>query len=146
MYGGGGSSGSGDWHLPSICKAPGKSVVGTRKECDCQEHWKNEGTWHKAPLEPTKVLCTRKIGLSPNGMASARYVLLSRSFPSSHPFPVLEDPPWGWDAVKTGMRPTVTPYPTAGSMAWIGSNVLGQKGFKLYDESEFGTESDIFIT
>lgn len=40
----------------------------------------------------------------------------------------------------------MTPYPTVGSMAWIGSNVLGQKGFKLYDESEFGTESDIFIT
>lgn len=119
--------------------APGKSVI-------ARSIGKMKAPGIRHPWSPQKCCAQGRIGLSPTGTVSARYVLLSRSLPSSHPFPVLEDPPWGWDAVKTRMRPTVTPYPTVGSMAWIGSNVLGQKGFKLYDESEFGTESDIFIT
>lgn len=64
---------------------------------------------------------------------------------SSHPFPVLGDPEWGRGTVNAGMKPAMAAYRTTGSIAWLGSNVLGQKGFKLYDEYEFGAELDIFI-
>lgn len=64
---------------------------------------------------------------------------------SSHPFPVLGDPEWGRGTVNAGMKPATAAYRTTGSIAWLGSNVLGQKGFKLYDEYEFGAELDIFI-
>lgn len=40
--------------------APAFYLQSPRKECDCQEHSKDEGTWHRAPLESTKVLCTSK--------------------------------------------------------------------------------------